>query len=95
MIIMSAMKDKPRRGRPPGATSFARVKLQDLLNHLGRSASVVVGKKWLDEIGLSLEEPTKIKLKQVTSPTVKREDSGLTSDEDRVMFTIHDNKEDV
>lgn len=92
---MSAMKDKPRRGRPPGATSFARVKLQDLLNHLGRSASVVVGKKWLDEIGLSLEEPTTIKLKQVTSPTVKREDLGLTSDEDRVMFTIHDNKEDV
>ena len=92
---MSAMKDKPRRGRPPGATSFARVKLQDLLNHLGRSASVVVGKKWLDEIGLSLEEPTTIKLKQVTSPTVKRGDSGLTSDEDRVMFTIHDNKEDV
>ena len=92
---MSAMKDKPRRGRPPGATSFARVKLQDLLNHLGRSASVVVGKKWLDEIGLSLEEPTKIKLKQVASPTVKGEDSGLTSDEDRVMFTIHDNKEDV
>tara|TARA_Y100001937_G_scaffold35583_1_gene51081 strand:+ start:554 stop:823 length:270 start_codon:yes stop_codon:yes gene_type:complete len=89
------MKDKPRRGRPPGATSFARVKLQDLLNHLGRSASVVVGKKWLDEIGLSLEEPTKIKLKQVTSPAVEREDSGLTSDEDRVMFTIHDNKEDV
>ena len=95
MIIMCAMKDKPRRGRPPGATSFARVKLQDLLNHLGRSASVVVGKKWLDEIGLSLEEPTKIKLKQVTSPAVEREDSGLTSDEDRVMFTIHDNKEDV
>ncbi len=92
---MCAMKDKPRRGRPPGATSFARVKLQDLLNHLGRSASVVVGKKWLDEIGLSLEEPTKIKLKQVTSPAVEREDSGLTSDEDRVMFTIHDNKEDV
>ena len=59
---MCAMKDKPRRGRPPGATSFARVKLQDLLNHLGRSASVVVGKKWLDEIGLSLEEPTTIKL---------------------------------
>ena len=92
---MSAMKDKPRRGRPPGATSFARVKLQDLLNHLGRSASVVVGKKWLDEIGLSLEEPTKIKLKQVTSPTVKRGDAGWTSEEERVMFTIHDNKEDV
>jgi hypothetical protein len=54
--------DKPTRGRPKGATSFTRVQLQELLSHLGPSASVVVGKKWLEEIGFIAGEP---------APTIK------------------------
>lgn len=49
-------KPKRGRGRPAGATSFARVTLQDLNAHLREKAIVSVSKKWLEEIGLTLEE---------------------------------------
>ena len=47
---------KSKRGRPKGATSTVRVKLKDLSRYLTPEATVVVGKTWLDEIGLGLKE---------------------------------------
>ena len=75
------MKDKPRRGRPKGATSFARVSLQDLIDHLGHNASVVVGKKWLDEIGLTLEAPV------VSSRSIKTV-ADEPKEEEKIAFSI-------
>lgn len=48
----------PKRGRPKGTTGshFLRVSLKDLNDRLNASASVVVSKKWLQEIGLTIEE---------------------------------------
>jgi len=51
--------EKRGRGRPKGATSFAKIKLNDLTNYLGRDASVVVSKKWLSEVGISIEDNPK------------------------------------
>lgn len=48
---------KRKRGRPAGSTSFIRVKLTDLVGHLGSNGNVVVSKKWLEDIGFSAEPP--------------------------------------
>lgn len=50
------MTNKPTRGRPKGATSFTRVRLSDLMNHLGKEAPIVVSKKWLEQIGFAVEK---------------------------------------
>jgi hypothetical protein len=48
---------KRKRGRPAGSTSFIRVRLVDLVGHLGSNGNVVVSKKWLEDIGFSAEPP--------------------------------------
>ena len=45
---------KKRRGRPKGSTSFVRVSMSDLLGAVGSKSNVVVSKKWLEEIGLTV-----------------------------------------
>ena len=45
---------KKQRGRPKGSTSFTRVNISDLINAVGRNATIVVSKKWLEEIGLTV-----------------------------------------
>ena len=47
---------KRKRGRPAGSTSFIRVRLVDLVGHLGSKGNVVVSKKWLEDIGFSSEK---------------------------------------
>ena len=44
-----------KRGRPRGSTSFARVNITDLTNAVGRNATIVVSKKWMEEIGLTVD----------------------------------------
>ena len=49
------MNETPKkRGRPKGSTSFARVNISYLINAVGTNASIVVSKKWLEEIGLTV-----------------------------------------
>jgi hypothetical protein len=69
------MTNKPTRGRPKGATSFTRIKLSDLINHVGKEAPVVVSKKWLEQIGFEVEE-TPI---EVLTPV---------SDEPKIQFNV-------
>jgi len=69
------MTNKPRRGRPKGATSFTRVRLLDLTNYLGKEAPVVVSKKWLEQIGFAAEE----KPIEVLTPV---------SDEPKIQFNV-------
>tara|TARA_Y100001951_G_C11123513_1_gene174176 strand:+ start:163 stop:423 length:261 start_codon:yes stop_codon:yes gene_type:complete len=45
---------KKQRGRPKGSTSFVRVSMSDLLGAVGSKSNVVVSKKWLEEIGLTV-----------------------------------------
>ena len=45
---------KKQRGRPKGSTSFVRVSISDLLGAVGSKSNVVVSKKWLEEIGLTV-----------------------------------------
>ena len=54
-----------KRGRPIGATSTVRVKMKDLMRHLTGEATVVVGKTWLEEIGLGVDEVQIAKIKVV------------------------------
>lgn len=56
-----------KRGRPIGATSTVRVKMKDLMRHLTGEATVVVGKTWLVEIGLGIDE-TEISTIKVVKP---------------------------
>jgi hypothetical protein len=69
------MTNKPTRGRPKGATSFTRIKLSDLINHVGKEAPVVVSKKWLEQIGFEVEE----KAIEVLTPV---------SDEPKIQFNV-------
>lgn len=52
----SAQTQKRGRGRPDGSTSFVRVSLADLNSLIGPKGSVVVSKKWIDSIGIVVEE---------------------------------------
>jgi hypothetical protein len=54
---MSNEAHTKRRGRPAGSTSFVRVNISDLINSMGPNAKIVVSKKWLEEIGLTVETP--------------------------------------
>lgn len=47
---------KRGRGRPKGSTSFISIKLADLINNLGPNANVSVSKKWLDSVGIEIQE---------------------------------------
>jgi len=47
---------KRGRGRPKGSTSFISIKLANLINNLGPNANVSVSKKWLDSIGIEIQE---------------------------------------
>ena len=47
---------KRGRGRPKGSTSFISIKLTDLNNSLGPNANVSVSKKWLDSVGIEIQE---------------------------------------
>ena len=47
---------KRGRGRPKGSTSFISIKLTDLNNSLGPNAKVSVSKKWLDSVGIEIQE---------------------------------------
>ena len=49
-----------KRGRPKGAVSFTRVKLSDLNRFLKEEAIVSVSRKYLEEIGLTLDESAAI-----------------------------------
>lgn len=75
MWYYSAMTNKPTRGRPKGSTSFARVRLNDLTDHMGFNANIVVSKKWLEQIGFEVEE-TPI---EVLTPV---------SDEPKIQFNV-------
>jgi len=66
------MTNKPTRGRPKGATSFTRVRLCDLINHVGKEAPIVVSKKWLEQIGFTVEKtPIEILTPVSDEPTIQ------------------------
>ena len=77
------MNETPKkRGRPKGSTSFTRVNITDLTNAVGRNASIVVSKKWMQEIGLTVDPaPVKVIPAQATEePEEKIEFSVNTFD---------------
>ena len=69
------MNETPKkRGRPRGSTSFTRVKLSDLAKQVGSEATVVVSKRWLEDIGLTIDPtPTKTTeaIREVAEPEEK------------------------
>ena len=60
------------RGRPAGSTSFVRVSLSDLAELIGPKASVMVSKKWLDSIGLCMEEKVKTVVSLLDEPAAEQ-----------------------
>ena len=55
-FIFDHMNDTPkRRGRPRGSTSFTRININDLAKQVGSDATIVVSKRWLEEIGLTIQ----------------------------------------
>ena len=74
------MNETPKkRGRPKGSTSFARVNITDLTNAVGKNASIVVSKKWLEEIGLAV---TPAPVKMISAQTTEEP-------EEKVQFSVH------
>lgn len=69
---------KRGRGRPSGSTSFVKIKLQDLIDNLGKNASVVVSKKWMEEIGLTQDDSIPI----VAASTI------INEEEPKIQFTL-------
>ena len=68
------MNETPtKRGRPKGSTSFTRVKLSDLAKQVGSEATIVVSKRWLEEIGLTVDPApvTREPLREVAEPEEK------------------------
>lgn len=53
-------ESKRGRGRPKGSNCFVRVSLRDLNQYLREDASVAVSKKFLEEIGLTVQETSPI-----------------------------------
>lgn len=53
---MNNQTETKRRGRPAGSTSFVRVNAFDLIDAVGKNTKIVVSKKWLEEIGLTIAE---------------------------------------
>jgi len=49
-----------KRGRPVGSNCFVRVSLADLNKYLKETACVSVSKKYLEEIGLTIQESSPI-----------------------------------
>jgi hypothetical protein len=57
---MSDENQSKKRGRPVGSNCFVRVSLADLNKFLRENASVAVSKKFLEEIGLTVQESSPI-----------------------------------
>jgi len=75
------MNETPKkRGRPRGSTSFTRVKLSDLAKQVGSEATVVVSKRWLEDIGLTVD-PTPIK----TTEAIRE----VAEPEEKIQFSIN------
>ena len=70
---------KRKRGRPAGSTSFARVKIADLIAQLGTNFTITVSKKWLEDIGL-----------EVDKERPNRVIAALESEEPKIQFNITD-----
>jgi hypothetical protein len=68
---------KRGRGRPKGATSFSRIRLGDLNDHLGKEATVMVSKKWLEQMGINIP----VEGKKTLTPI---------DDEPKIQFNITD-----
>jgi hypothetical protein len=66
--------DKNKRGRPKGSTGshFVKIKLSDLTGYLGHNAGVVVSKKWLNEMGIYVEDvPKKFLTPMIEEPKIQ------------------------
>lgn len=59
------MAKHKQRGRPKGSNTTTRILLKDLNSILHPNATVMVGKLWLKEIGVNLEECDVVTVKNV------------------------------
>jgi len=76
------MSETPKkRGRPKGSTSFTRVKLSDLLESFGVDACVVVSKKWMEDVGLTVS-PAPVRV--ITAHTSDSEEP-----EEKIEFSVN------
>jgi hypothetical protein len=65
------------RGRPKGSTSFVKIKLSDLTGHLGHNAPVMVSKKWLEQVGIMVDETEDV-----------RKIKPVIEEEEKIQFNI-------
>jgi hypothetical protein len=70
---------KRGRGRPKGSTSLTKVRLADLMSQLPTGANIVVGKKWLEDMGLEINSPAPA---PVASPVEDQE-------EQKIQFKVY------
>lgn len=73
---------KRGRGRPKGSTSFIKVKLADLNSSLGPNAKVAISKKWLEDIGIEIQELSTPSL--AASPVIDEPEA-----KESIQFQIH------
>lgn len=76
---MTTRKLNRGRGRPKGSTSFVKIKASELIKHVGEEMSIVVSKKWLDDIGIEQKETFNPKVEFLHE---------VKEDEAKIEFTV-------
>jgi len=70
---------KKKQGRPKGSTGshFVKVKMSDLTSYIGSEGTVVVSKRWLQEMGIHVEKEAE----KVLTPV---------DDEPKIHFNVYE-----
>ena len=76
---VDALVKAKKRGRPAGSTSFTRIKLRDLADQLGQEATIVVSKRWLEDIGLTVD----------SAPVKKEPLREVGEPEEKIQFSVN------
>lgn len=67
---MNNKATKRGRGRPKGSTSFVKVRVSDLMRYIGKDSTVIVSRRWLQDMGIEIEENNKTK---IVTPVTEQE----------------------
>jgi len=79
------MEHQPkRRGKPPGSTSFSKIKLSDLNEYFGPQACVLISRKFLENCGLTITSDVDNVMHEQVDRVIKE----VAPQQDKIAFSI-------
>ena len=79
------MQQEPkRRGKPPGSSSFSKIKLSDLNEYFGPQACVIISRKFLENCGLTIKSDVDNVMHEQVERVFKEE----PTQQDKIAFSI-------